>query len=168
MRSDWLDYATAFGTVAAVVVALLLGTVELWRWRRERGDRRKDQAQHVAAWCEVFLDGPGDGKNDTYGVRTYVVNTSSLPVYDACFYYNALDDEQGVWVERRRKVVTLLPGQQVSTGWERQPDDPGGGRAVAVSFRDAAGRWWARDERGALNELSGEPPVKRAGQSLAQ
>ncbi|MPV36714.1 hypothetical protein [Georgenia subflava] len=159
VQSDALDYWTAFGTVAAVLVALTFGAVELFRWSRERGERRRDQAQHIAAWREVFVDGPNND-TDVYSVKTHMANTSALPVFDARFYYTSFVHDEDDWVERTWNEAALLPGQHVHTDWEHQQGNPGGGRLVEVTFRDAAGRWWRRDREGTLTELSAKPPGK--------
>ena len=178
LATFWVTLIGSAATLLALVVAIVLGRHEVRRFRFEAGerlreerlregerhrrdvDRRRAQAERVSARINI-QQSPGshhdrrDGAAPLYGATTDVINASELPIWDAKV---AVPHDDVLHVSQ----VGFIPGRQsgqaafrpqLSRALDRQP--------VALSFRDAAGRWWYRCPEGHLSEENADPlPVE--------
>lgn len=147
------DWWSAIGTIAAVVVALVLaGKQSRDTLRRER----QIQAEKITAWLDFSTQ---------VSVRLRVRNASDQLIYDlvaqavsvqGAFRTTAVLDTE----ERNREFGALIgnvpPGETVS-----EINTGGGGMhlrfAVEIAFRDAAGRFWLREGDGTIKEVKQHP-----------
>lgn len=148
MTQAWLDWATSIGTIAAAAVPAVLWFFE----RRDRkaaeselrardaGDRAEAterQAREVFVW-KIW----GDYEDERDGVR--MLNTSKLPIFDVCLYaYRERTNRQAL--DQDGYVYAVMPGDGSSA-----PASGGIGDEVWITFRDASGQEWGRNQLGAL------------------
>lgn len=166
----WQDTVTAWATLCAVLVALGLGVVAEVRNARDRSARRKEgearrvraeaeQANRVAAWLE---DRPGVIEAATTRIFAVAQNASGEPVWDVLVLVDQIEEfgEEEVpdrWGTRTVRIGMLPPGERVERKLSRTPPDANSPAPLAMTFRDNAGAWWGRDERGVLGRLPGPP-----------
>ena len=164
--------ATAVAAVAAIAAGIFAGNayraeretralakrghaITEDRERRELEDKRRGQAELVAAWAVVSDDA------QTTNVEVCIQNLSAAPVYAVSLGF-VLTGQESVYA---RWVRVLAPSNGVQTlrpvkpfaverwrawcGGRRRMADP----LVEFTFRDAAGRWWLRDAEGVLSEI---------------
>lgn len=145
VQSDWLDYLTAFGTVAAVLVALYLGLFDVLRWVRDERKRRSEEiradAERVSAWTErsMRVQGSYSLREQVHEFVGVVANDAKRPIYEAAIEY-----------ESSPPVVVgfVAPGERVVVRDSTMPE--GRAEGLPVTFRDAAGRWWHRTADGEI------------------
>lgn len=159
---QWVDLATAIGTVVAAATAVALGVAAE---RRSRADRekvsaleaerraadRERQAQRIAIWADEGPTYEGRGIRQQY--KVWVHNASDLPVFDVWVpwvYYNTATGEQE---KTRWYVSALVPGHTreldlTHESWHLS-------NAFVVNFRDNAGVCWTRNLEGGLEERTG-------------
>jgi arabinogalactan oligomer/maltooligosaccharide transport system substrate-binding protein len=163
------DLPTWLGVILAAVggvVAYLLYIRETRRderaaaERRERdAEARRAQAALVSAWHETeirsvrSLKHPRSKPLPTAVDGAQVRNASELPVYDVAIDFYAIDGDKMLDVGEISKRV-IPPGTvfvdappEFTIGTEQIEEF-----AVAISFRDAAGRRWTRYANGILDE----------------
>ncbi|CAN5218616.1 hypothetical protein BH11ACT4_BH11ACT4_02680 [soil metagenome] len=112
--------------------------------------RLVSQAEKVVAW------------EDSSRTRYIVVNGSSLPIYEVCISlggaYGAADPYyKGAELNT---MMVLLPPGTYSVDQVGRSGGRGGMHvqlAAAISFRDAAGKFWRRDATGQLVQTPGNP-----------
>jgi hypothetical protein len=162
---DLSSWVTALVTAAAFGAAIYAGRkaagllrVETERDRKREDDERRGQASLVAAWRGVVPAYPNVPANNDGTFGPVVRNGSELPIYqvnveilspgpmtgELVFIYEVLPPGQWfVHVQDRGFYKT----RQVTFHSELKnvPE-----YQVAVSFRDAAGAIWRRDEHGIL------------------
>ena len=164
------DWITAVGTAGAFVAAVAAAAIAAVVVRHDRAARRAEQASRVAAWVE-WREGTGKSLRDSMGGYACVaLNTSPLPVYDVVVGYRHYDAAGRPWDLGTARLGLVPPGERV----EPLPADlirgaytgvPGFTTAelktirVLISFTDAAGRKWQRDQDGRLRER--RPPGER-------
>lgn len=158
----WGDYPTwlaAFGTIAAVVLALLLASREA-RQRNRQGERR--QAELVTAWLVR------DGDLTTAGLVLPVIATVNASEQLAYKVIASLVPVRGAIDENFRSVIEAGEWEFRAFKGELPPGRtnlevkyPGGGMhirfAVELAFRDAGGRAWVRSAEGKLRRIEVEP-----------
>ncbi|MEV4655565.1 hypothetical protein [Micromonospora sp. NPDC049301] len=163
------------GTTGAFVAALLLYGREADRDGERNQDRRRQQAEKIAAWYgseerpverreEVFSAGPS--RETAVVWRVWIRNASELPAFDVLPTLYRRDSE---WTTPHRgrvfrthetlkedhigpplTVPVLPPGKTVElqvTGASTEVSP-----LVQLEFRDNAGRWW-RSAKGRLLEV---------------
>lgn len=175
---DWANLIVgavgAIGTIAALVVAILLGLHEARRFRREAADRDRDrraqeesqqrsQAERVSAIARVEREptqryslGRVDGQTDFRDERVHyayadVLNSSALPIYDVKVLYPDGDRVAAM-------PVGFVPGGE--KGHVHLPPQPNAdldGFPLEVAFRDAGERWWSRCPEGHLHRYESDP-----------
>ena len=118
-------------------------------------ERRAEQASNVAAWVSM------DSSNGEERPAIRLVNSSTLPVYDmliVCRIPERLGEERysviGPLSGRRNltratAVLVEVLGDADFVGLHDRAEV-----RVAISFRDAAGRWWYRPTGGELQEAA--------------
>lgn len=153
---DWTPSWTAVEAVGTVL-ALLLGVIAFaHEWRSRRNERRRAQAEKIAAWIE---SGP------RAGVEWPVIlgNASVIPIYHVIAWvvaFGGAGTSKGEGIAPRffsggqQPVARMVlpPGtSRVSVPWS-------GGvlelPAVEVAFTDAAGAHWIRRGDGKLESIS--------------
>lgn len=170
---DWWTFGvTAFGSVAtfaAVVVAIVLGVHEVRKFRREVAEREEErqarearleraQAEQVAGWLRYT---PRSEYAEQQGFHVYadIVNASPSPVYDLLVHVHG-DAAGGFKVYG---VGMVPPGETGHVHLPPEPDKPAHAVGAHIVFRDAAGRWWERDDQGLLTRHETNPWPRRAG-----
>lgn len=167
VASLWVSLVGSLATVAALVVAIVIGLHEARAFRRdalardedrrlEASRRRRAQAESVSA--QLHVD-PRGGHHvaelaqtgDSYRFHTWVdvFNQSSVPIYDVEVVAPAPDYPGHHAVAG----VDLVSGGQ--TGHVHVPlqrDLSENGQPIAVTFTDAAGIRWHRHVDGSLEE----------------
>jgi hypothetical protein len=164
--------------VAAVITAAyLLVTYQLLRSQRDalelarqearehEEERRKDQARLLAAWSAgpIIIPPPGS----MHSIRVHYRNGSDEPVYEAAVFVKSAwgpspsvaPSPIGVLPPRTEGDVNL---QLSLTLGDAPPWDPKSRPPVLITFRDAGGQWWKRDEHGALILSTDRPDVLAA------
>lgn len=164
----------ALGTIAALVVAILIGLHEARRFRSEAAARdeerraheaaqERSQAERVSAIARVDLEpeqqyslGRTDGgvnfrDEQVHFAYADVLNSSPLPIYDAKVMYPK-DGRLGA------VHVGFVPGgQKGHVHLPPQPDPSLDGFPLEVAFRDAGERWWSRCPEGHLHRHTSDP-----------
>lgn len=155
--ATWQETWTAIGTVGAVVVALLFGaSAEL----RRLMTRRRAQAEQISAWAEE--EPVSESQFRHVG---FILNASGEPVWDITVFVDSVRRETADELDPRAEVVEriqigmLPPGRKEKRTYQLEfmpyaPDSP---VPLVFFFRDNAGRWWFRDEKGQLKRRSGPP-----------
>jgi hypothetical protein len=175
---DWANLIVgavgAAGTIAALVVAILLGLHEARRFRREAADRDRDrraqeeaqersQAERVSAIASVDREpkqryslGRTDGRADFRDEQVHyayadVLNSSALPIYDVKVLYPEGDRLAAI------RVGFVPGGEKGHVHLPPQPDAVLDGFPLEVAFRDAGERWWSRCPEGHLHRHEDDP-----------
>ncbi|MGH3944498.1 MAG: hypothetical protein ACRDSI_05565 [Pseudonocardiaceae bacterium] len=166
------DWITAVGTAGAFVAAVAAAAIAAVVVRHDRAARRAEQASRVAAWVE-WREGVGKMPRDWLGgYGCVVLNTSPLPVYDVVVGYRHYDAAGRPWDLGTARLGLIPPGERVEPlpaadliRGDAETGVPGFTWAelktirVLISFTDAAGRKWQRDQDGRLTER--RPPRER-------
>lgn len=175
---DWANLVVgavgAVGTIAALVVAIILGLHEARRFRQDAVDRDRErkaqeearersQAECVSAIAKVDREpkqryslGRADGRADFRDEQVHyayadVLNSSSLPIYDVRVM---LPVGGGLAAYR----VGFIPGgEKGHVHLPPQPDAVLDGFPLEVAFRDAGERWWSRCPEGHLHRHDDDP-----------
>ena len=146
MTPEWIiaysEVATAFGTIGAVITALVLASAD---GRRRRREEERCQAEHISAWMEnlplgeeVVIDG------ETY-VKLIIQNASAQLVYStiASIVNAQTEDSVGGVGDYFTYVGRLPPGRS-----EYDIRHPGHGMhkkfSIELAFEDARGKSWVR------------------------
>jgi hypothetical protein len=171
---DWasliVETVGAVGTIAALVVAIIMGKRQLDRLREDQHARdaearkrearaRRAQAEQVSAIAHVHSrvlppQSQFHPASTRYGAWADVMNASALPIYGVRALVPTSETPSKVWVV----PIGFVPGND--TGHEHLP--PRADRALdrqplGVVFRDSGGLWWHRDAGGYLEELEEDP-----------
>lgn len=174
LTAAWVE---AGATVVAVGAAIYAGVyakkaydTETARDRRRDDDRRRAQADCVAAWCDRYDYAPAEppraynsggalvvtGGRSRPGWNYYLRNASDVPVYDVVVLFRIGAQSLGT-----DAVDVLPPGEEpvsrdvpehVRTQATSAAHEHGEIIRCVVSFRDAAGRRWRRSTDGRLAE----------------
>jgi len=156
---DLATWVAAFGTVAAVSVALWqVGVERKARRKQETADRvqqRRAQAELISAWVAKE---EGGGKTAWIAI----LNSSQEPVYEVIASIAPIQGAgdrtgKGTQPHFRGFLSVVPPGRyyvRVDGGYRGMSFQPG----VAVAFTDKAGVPWNRDALGLLGEISERPP----------
>jgi len=142
-----LDWLTAFGTVGAVLVALIVAGAEYYRTKR---DRDRAQASLVTAWISTVED---FSANPTRILAMYTVhNGSTAPVFE--FVATLPRWYLGGPEEKITNPVMIVPTKEPMYPWP-DPEEVAvaGDVALRITFRDGAGMWWERADDGRLRRL---------------
>lgn len=160
----WLTLVGTVATVGALVVAMVLGVHEVRRFRREqlvrdqerRADdkrRRRAQAECISAVLTVnptpaTVQVGASGAGHAHSAFVTIVNSSSLPIYDARVSVPGPDGQTlttrvGTFVAGGSEGHVHVPAQS-STDDDDEP--------VELRFRDSAGVHWHRLPDGLLHE----------------
>lgn len=159
-RTQWGDVPTwlgAFGTTAAVTVALLLASKET---RLRKRLEHRQQADRVTAWV-VNPRGP-EGTGGTFTAPSEwvaLLNSSDAVVYDAVVTLRFKVKDSDVPVARHVFARFLQPGESLTR--VRGPLNDAGDEIAtdvaenaSIAFTDTHGTHWRRDSAGTLTELS--------------
>jgi hypothetical protein len=166
---DWITAVSTLGAFLAALTAAVLASIVYWH---DRGARRAEQANRVAAWVEW----PGSLGNlrlyqdstdlypayepleadapDQLGHACILLNTSPLPVYEVVLDYSLYEVGGRPAGSTMDSVPLLPPGKHVL----RLPPgatataERGGMIRVAIMFKDTANRMWHREVDGHLVE----------------
>jgi hypothetical protein len=168
----WLGAGGAIGSMCVTIAALIYAkraaeatrgmlNVEADRDRKRDDADARAQAEQVSGWYGFNENHPrssiADGGGDYWGA--FIQNASPLPIYELGieFFYRGSD---GAVAGPRSslKAGTLAPTS--SPGFAQAPLDmlrnveERDVYAVALTFRDSAGRRWRREHDGVLSELA--------------
>jgi heme exporter protein D len=163
---DWWTFGvTAFGSVAtfaAVVVAIVLGIHEVRRFRREVAEREEErqarearleraQAEQVAGWLRYT---PRSEYAEQQGFYVYadIVNASPSPIYDVLVHVHSATESNVA-----RTVGMIPPGETGHLHLPPESTRPHEAIGAHIVFRDAAERWWERDDEGRLTRHEQNP-----------
>jgi hypothetical protein len=134
------EWVGAIATFSAVVVALYFSLRQSTD-RKKREDR--DQAVKVSAWPVTM--------GLTKESKVVLSNTSSEPIYDVVISYGVAYGAGQTYLTGNENLIFIKrvpPGRYVSP----EPKNPGGAMhtqtGIAISFRDANGKYWRRDATG--------------------
>lgn len=174
--AEWATAVVAAGALAAAVVAARVSwrvlQIELDRdsERREVAERAA-QADSVAAWATT-VDHEFAELTVPRSLGAVVRNASSLPVYNLVVTFIGPDG-----TDRARITVPVFPPGEDQFHCpieprrpERQDDEVPvyaesfSEFAVALTFRDTAGRTWVRDQHGQLAKASPNAGSADSGQ----
>jgi hypothetical protein len=158
----WVTVIGSVATVAALVVAIVLGVRESRAIRRENavrdleraeGTERQRRAQAEAVSARLHVDFKAPALKGGHHAWVDVINASALPIYHVQVTTRH-PDQPGM-----SSVVdkAFVPGGE--TGHVHVPPQPSmklHDSAVEIMFRDAAGRVWHRHEDGHLHEMTDE------------
>jgi len=163
---DWLEaVATAAALIAAVFAARYAANtfvIEVKRDKARVAAAERAQAESIAVWIEDALADRVGAREQDWKLVLY--NASSLPVYSArwSIHGQALDGAERVvgllpLLTPGRKDVDLDPIDGMRFRYVDEDGDEnethevmGYDFSAALSFRDAAGRVWRRDQAGRL------------------
>lgn len=149
------DWIAAVGTAGALGGAVWLLRVELGRRREEVEDRKRAQAQLVAAWVERA----DNHRNDESDYHVRIINRSDLPLYQAMLRFE--------WPQRTAGshfgIGVLAPGCDTSKlirfasypyaeHYDYQYLWPSLYPKVSLGFVDASGTAWRKYDDGTLVE----------------
>jgi hypothetical protein len=162
--TDWISalatVGSAFGTVAAVIVALWLAQKQ---GRQIRRREERYQAERLTAWF-VPYEGPQDHPHRVWQ-RLRLNNSSDQVIYDVIAQIVALQGafrDTGVGegdlrnLEFGALVGNLPPGEvtvRINTGGHGMALRHG----IELAFKDAAGRYWLRRGNGSLERAAKHP-----------
>lgn len=174
MTAEFWTVVAAGASVVAAAAAIVAVAFDLHRRREDRAERRQEQAAHheaeiksqaqrVVAWADVRI---------AYEIPEYAVdpyggtevlwahNTSDSPVYDVAVPHAWSGSSTSFVVVRA--VLPPTPAPVVMVKWVRDrtnygPPDEDSSTLSALTFRDAAGRWWRRESNGDLVKLGARP-----------
>ena len=141
----WLAAVFTGGALFAGLRVLALQRRDL---NDREGDRRKDQARHVSAWAVGV-----DEHEGIVGVQVAYKNGSDEPVYLVMIYVKSIHTDNLT----SQRLGVLPPGRADETVVDvrgadlRVRDFP---PPILISFRDAAGQDWFRDDVGLLTVAS--------------
>ncbi|MGC4886686.1 hypothetical protein [Micromonospora sp. DT227] len=180
---DLATWIGSLANIATLGLALLAGVVSFRVYkiesgrdqraedeRRERAeDDRRGQADLVSVWYgrssgKMVTQWAAIGGGERIFLRwaAHILNGSNLPIYDVTVFFSLLDsDDQTVrtWIAESIRVVPPREQPRIvvlpSSFSEVLPDEDLRDRiAVAVEFRDTAGRRWIRDNMGYLHRAA--------------
>lgn len=159
----WVGLVGSIATVAALVIAILLGMHEVRALRRENAERdtmrrqenarrRRAQAECVSAHLKVEREPSPYRADSSHFAFAEVFNTSALPIYDVEVCVTHAHHPGQVSLDR---IAFVAGGQAGHVHTPTQPDAALDEQPVDVRFRDAAGLSWIRHRDGRLHELIG-------------
>jgi hypothetical protein len=159
-----MDTANAISLVAAVA-AVLAACFTFWSIHDDRRRRRREQASQVSGWVAR--------KNDAAEWQALVRNQSALPVYNVRTVFHEMEKLPNApnagfgWRDvapavraPRESIICVLPPETdrdvpVPNEFKRLHGNPNDRTCiVSISFTDAAGRYWERNEHGILRQVS--------------
>jgi hypothetical protein len=132
----------ALATFMAVLVALYIA-------RSDSKDRRRREERQQATQISAYIV-TQTGKNSVV-----LINASKEPVYDVVISYGVAYGAGMTYFKGNDDLlfIRILPSCEAVS---KEPRNPGGGMhvqlGIAISFRDAKGRYWRRDATGRLEE----------------
>ncbi|MCW2848962.1 MAG: hypothetical protein JWR90_2936 [Marmoricola sp.] len=164
----WVSVIGSAATVAALIVAIVLGVHEARRLRRdalvrdadlreEAERRRRAPAESVSAQLHVepqpYNELAAAYSSEPLRHHTWVsvFNRSALPIYDVEAAAPA-PDKPGYLALAHAELVA--GGQTGHLHVPAHPNRDENGRPVAVTFTDAAGSRWHRHVNGVLEEVA--------------
>jgi hypothetical protein len=158
--ATWLAAVFTGGALFVGFLVLNLQRRDLRDRERDRlsdvEDRRKEQARQVSAWCDVVMP----AHNGVTVVRARYQNISLEPVYEMVVYVKSTWGPEPSVAQRVLNLVPPGDGGSVDVQSSlRQPLGPDDHPPVLVTFHDAAGFWWKRDEHGVLTRWPRQPDV---------
>ena len=173
----WVSLVGSVATVAALVVAIVIGVREARSFRAdalardvdrraEAERRRRAQAETVTA--QLHVDPKGGhyvaelahlANHFRYHTWVDVFNRSSLPIYEVEVVAPAPDDPGHRAVGRAELVAGGQTGHIHVPG---HPDLIDNGSPIAVTFTDSAGTRWHRHLNGVLDEAIQDSGPMRA------
>lgn len=152
-----INIIVALATIAAVVVAALLGIREIQHLRveqREREDERRARderevravAEKVTGWIE-FSPRSAYETSDKWYATGYIANASESPIYDA----RVIEFDPETSMMSLFNVGFVPPGGKghYHAGARTRTGDA---EPITIFFRDPSERWWERDAEGRLTE----------------
>ncbi|MGC4891221.1 hypothetical protein [Micromonospora sp. DT227] len=188
---DLATWVGALANIATLGLALLAGVVSFRVYkiearrddqaeadRREHAeDERRSQAELISVWFGqtsgtiVSNSTPATGGERRSIWAAQVLNASRLPVYDLTVYFSLMTgggDAVRVRRVKARRVVPPLEQPRVVKAPNDFTENLSDATlrdevAVAVEFRDAAGRRWFRDNNGYLHPAPDTQGAKRGG-----
>lgn len=148
---DWgsvPDWFAAVGTVGALLVALVLLGKEMSDRREAKSRADRYPADGIFAWAAP--------RTDAGGWQTFLLNTTSEPVYDVVVRFQRFADTSQV----SESVFGTLPpgGPTPGDRYGDRPDDVFGIPPVEIEFTDGRSRYWLRNFDGQLRELEARMP----------
>lgn len=154
---EWLS---GIGTLAAVVVALMINHHEHRRAQYveavRRNQQEREEAARVNAWYEPDLDGRGQMNEGSVEWVLVVDNAYAAPIYDwqaGIWYLPPGQPSVESFTPSASTHGRLFPGRRIeerfALGWRRDgtllfPRHPTQELRVSIMWRDTAGRWWLR------------------------
>lgn len=159
---NWGDIPTWLAMIAAAGafgVSLYLLSLQRDDLKQVRDEKRREQARLIAAWPVLIIRDPGVVTAElAFGYR----NASAEPAYAVAVGTRDRRTDRGLtWKElgtvapmREREERILL---SLNPEFNITADDLG----IVMTFRDAMGRIWYRDEVGTLQELPYYPAPER-------
>lgn len=160
--AEWL--AATF-TGFAFLVTLILLRQEMHARAATEQDRRREDAERVAAWWH-FGESMGSSEDE---VVINVRNAGDTPVYDAVVFIgpaiepipypsrNAIDVHIGI-IPPEETAKEAIPARTVELDIESEEPDEHGfyrGGFIELAFTDSSGRFWRRNRRGQLEQRKG-------------
>lgn len=160
--STWIAAISTGGALIAGVLVLNLQRQDLnereTEHKAEAEDRRREQARHISQWLARWDEGDG---------RLRVVvgyqNSSPEPVYEATIYVKTTwDGGPSIFQFRiggirpnKSDGQATVPVDNTMSGLAAENKEP----PIIITFRDAVGRWWKRNEHGVLEQWPHRPDV---------
>ena len=141
----WLDVGanlfSAFGTVGAFGIGMVLLRQEHKREEVRNEEQRRSQAVKVSAWLEATRNSQG-GRDLFF----FVHNASDMPIFEVSLSGAEADDDG-----EAEFIALVPPGQTVQRPapreWLKTYHAP---EPVQLEFLDSSGRHWTRNEQSAL------------------
>lgn len=179
LGASWWDVLSAIGTIAAVLLSLVLAlqsqhrskdlqeTLDSERKEREFQERRR-VASLVSAWTESTYIPSTDGTHYNRSVIAYVANFSSEPVFNVQARFFTGSSRIPIGPLSTPIEISVLPSSKTrhwdisiglmghSLGSMEIPSEP----LVSITFTDSMDRVWERSETGVLAlDPTSEGPV---------
>jgi hypothetical protein len=164
--SSWIASVSTGGALIAGVLVLNLQRRDLREREADRlaevEEKRAEQARHVSAWWRGYEGAGSAGPSASLLDAITYQNTGTEPVYYATvFALSGWGGNPDIYPE----TIGIIPPSTRSDGPIGAPiagESPSSGMTpppIVITFRDAAGQWWRRDQHGALTRHQEEPEV---------
>lgn len=181
--TDWMQ---AWGTIGGVVAGSLAALILWFEWARAQRENKRRHAEHLTWYlrerrqADTELRTPADAGEHTHDPPPDWVTEAVLVVInssDSCIYQVTVSIPEfrnyssvGIQYLAERGLGTVPPGQTAFVMPMRGYRSPGSTAARHVSelpsnrpveyvqFRDPAGPWWRRSNKGELTEVPNTDP----------